>query len=84
MRFKNSIMKLNEFGLINKWQQDRFPVIRQCRNARNSNKLKIQLANGFEPLSLERLTGAFSVLLVGFATSFLVWLSQKIHFSYQQ
>jgi hypothetical protein len=45
---------------------------RKTKNSENGNKLA--------PLSLNNLTGAFIVLLVGLSLSLLTFLCEKIHF----
>jgi hypothetical protein len=69
-------MDLHQTGLIDFWDTWFRPMPPQCdgkpKNSEKGNKLT--------PLSLNNLTGAFIVLLVGLSLSLLTFLCEKIHF----
>ena len=67
------IQKLKENGLIDKWSRDILP---------KENKCKIENANDqpLKRLSLGHLSGAFTILLIGYVWAIGVFIGEKILF----
>ena len=70
------ILELHQIGLVDFWDTWFRPMPPQCNGKpqQNVNKKK----NKVMPLSLNNLTGAFLVLLVGMSLSILAFLGEKI------
>ncbi len=62
---------MNAFGLIEHWIASNYANPHQClkKNVRKENPR----------LSLKNLTGAFVVLLVGWGTSFFIFLAERLN-----
>jgi len=67
------ILRMNAAGLIPFWYKQYVPDARKCLQT------KAQL-EGFAPLPLKGLTGAFAVLIFGNAISLVVFIVEKIRY----
>jgi hypothetical protein len=68
------ILELQEAGLVNYWDTWFRPMPPQCNGKPQMGSKKTKLS----PLSMNNLTGAFLVLLVGLSLSILAFLVEKI------
>ena len=65
------IMRMREAGLIDKWNRDSQPNLRQCLVKEKSK---------FGALKLESYSGSFSLLACGIILSLVVFIGEKVLF----
>jgi len=66
---------MREAGLLTHWYLKGVPDVHQCVHTKKKGTI-----DDMKPLSLKGLTGAFFVLVFGYATSVLVFLVERIYF----
>ena len=76
------ILRLKEAGLIDKWVSEYIPKDAKCWSSQKTtttttnNGRNNKNAEPYKPLSLDRLSGAFVVLLVGYCLALLVFAAE--------
>ena len=68
-------MRMREAGLLTYWYLKGVPDVHQCIQTKKKGTI-----DDMNPVSLKGLTGAFFVLVFGYATSVLLFLGEKIYF----
>lgn len=70
---------MNAFGLIDYWNDLNFANPYQCLDKKVTKK-----SSSHPRLSLKNLTGAFVVLLAGYATSLIVFIIEHLVFNWRR
>ncbi len=72
-------MRISEAGLMSQWTKRNIPDVHQCLITK---KKRSRIIEDSLTVSLRGMSGAFVVLLVGFALSVIVFIGERVRFWY--